>query len=160
MNNNLLNVAVACRETCQYVAAHSGEISGHIDSDTLGGMCAIASEFLFIKLRQAKIYVHFINSTMVNVMSHCYNYYDGHIIDITATQFNKSFSPLYIQKAKDIKHLPWETYALAWSTKLQKQVVCDTRLKIRNSLAEWSPDEKLTEKTYNILNKTYMKITA
>lgn len=154
MNQQIFDIALACRLACQDVAETKQLGFSYFIIDGLGGLCAMASEFVFIKLRQAGFSPKFIKCEIAYGPSHCWNYCDDTVIDITATQFDNCVPPVYTQQTinKRINDAFYNNHDLKYACNFD---VCNDRAAIRNSLRGWH--DKLNDSILTWLEDAYSK---
>lgn len=108
MNNDITVIAKAARKEMEHFAKYKTEVS---DSHRLMGLCAISSYFLKILSKKMGYDIALIEGAAFDGwvsddgINHCWNLYDGKIIDITATQFGVH-RKVHIVNADNKKYIP------------------------------------------------------
>lgn len=130
MKDDILEIAAVCRRACeQYDKTYEYFYSG------LGGMCGMASAFLFEKLQTVCSPIFIMGN---GGDSHCWVRVGRTNIDITATQFNASVSPVYTFRGKSEEHPLLKRFYKRFPNEW-KFIEAKNPEIIRGLLKEWEP---------------------
>lgn len=129
MKDDILNYAALCRSACErYNVIHQEFWGG------LGGMCGMASHFLFEKLQDFCSPVFIMGGE--NGSGHCWVRVGRFHVDITATQFDQMTAPVYTFRGKKEDH----PILNKWSHRFPKQwefFEAKTSSEVRSLLKGW-----------------------